>query len=101
MFLFNLFVIKIEISSSWEDSSMLTSYILGVDGNYNSLSDLIVSLGPIPCFYFDTWILYKRGLFIEKLKFLTVVDQEMVAINDQQTTIYMHFLDELSQTSFY
>ena len=31
---------------------MLTSYIIDVEMNYNSSLNIIISLGPIPCFRF-------------------------------------------------
>ena len=49
---------KITIAFSCEDSSMLISSIIDVERNYNSSLNVIMSIGPIPCFHFDTRMLY-------------------------------------------
>ena len=38
---------------------------------------------------------------MQKLKFQTEVDQEMIGINYLQIPIYMHFLVKLQQRTFY
>ena len=49
---------KITIASSCEDSSMLVSSINSVERFSDHSLNLIISLGPIPCFHFDTRMLY-------------------------------------------
>ena len=57
---------KITIASSYEESPMLTSSIIDVERNYNSSLNVIISLGPIPCFHFFTRMLYTRKVIISK-----------------------------------
>ena len=45
---------KTTIAFSCEDSSMLISSIIEVEINYNSSFNVIILIGPIPCFHFDT-----------------------------------------------
>ena len=54
----SFFVMKIKIAFSCEDSSMLTSSIIDVEMNYNSSLNQIIPLVPIPCFHFDTKMVY-------------------------------------------
>ena len=52
------FVMKIIIAFSCKDSSMLVSSIIEVERNYNSSLNVIMSIGPIPCFHSGTRMLY-------------------------------------------
>ena len=85
---------KVTIAFSCKDSSMLVSSIIEVEINSNSPLNVIMSIGTIPCFHFDTRMLYNWKVIIKKLQCPTVVGQEMVAINDLQLPKYMHFLVE-------
>ena len=62
------FLWKIIITFLCQHSSMLTSSIIYVERNYNSSLNVIISLGPIPCFNFVTRMLYIRKLIIKKTK---------------------------------
>ena len=44
---------------------MLTIYIIDVEINSNCALNVIISLGPIPCFHLVTRILYMRKLMIQ------------------------------------
>ena len=57
---------KIKISFSCKDSSILISYIIDVERNYNSSLNVIISIGPIPCLHFDTIMLYISLVIIAK-----------------------------------
>ena len=74
---------------------MLISSIIDVERNSNYSFNVIITIGPVPCFHSDTWMLYIWKLIIAKLQCQPVVGQEMVAINYLQIQIYMHFLVEL------
>ena len=66
-FLFKLFFfMKIIITFLCKHSSMLTSYIIDVERNYESLLNVIISLGPIPCFHFLTRTLYIWKVIMKK-----------------------------------
>ena len=70
---------------------MLVSYTISVEPFYNYSMNVIISLEPIPCLNYVT-IFYKyEWKILQKLQHLTEVDQEMVAINDQQIPIYVPF----------
>ena len=72
---------------------MLGSSIIAVDVFSNSLLNVILSLGTISCLHSFTRIyLYENKLF-QKLQLLTWVDQEIVAINDNEIPIFIHFID--------
>ena len=45
---------------------MLASFIIDFERNYYYSLNLIISLGPIPCFHFVTRMLYILKLFIAK-----------------------------------
>ena len=45
---------------------MLNSSIIDVERNYNYLLNVIISLGPIPCFNFVTIMLHIQKLIIAK-----------------------------------
>ena len=57
---------EITIAFSCKKSSMLTSYIIDVERNYNSSLNIIILLGPIPLFHFVTRMLYTIKVIIEK-----------------------------------
>ena len=79
---------------------MLASSIIEVKMFCNSPLNVIISLRTNPCLKFlQEYYTYEKELF-QKLQFLTLVDQEMVAINDQKIPNYMHFY-ELSQITYY
>ena len=64
----SLFIMKITIPSSCEDSSMLTGSIIYVEIIYNYSLNKIISLGPIPCFLYLTIMLYIWKVIIAKSK---------------------------------
>ena len=68
---------------------MLVSSIIAVEYFYNSSLDLIISLGPIPCFHSVAIFYISEKKLLKKLQHLNVVDQEMLAMNDQKIPIYM------------
>ena len=47
---------------------MLTISIIDVERDYNYSLNIILSLGPIPCFHFVTRMLYIRKVIISKNK---------------------------------
>ena len=55
---------KIKITSSCEDSSILTISIIDVEISSNFSLNLIISLGPTPHFHFVTRMLYTRKVII-------------------------------------
>ena len=57
---------KIKFTFSCEDSSMLTSSIIYAEINPNSSLNVILLLGPIPCFHFVTRFSYIWKLIIAK-----------------------------------
>ena len=59
---------KITIAFSCEHSSILISYIIDVEINCNYSLNLIISLEPIPYFYFFTRMLYIWKVIIAKTK---------------------------------
>ena len=58
LFFVSVLVIKITIDSSYEDSSMLVSDIIVVEGFYKSSLNLIISSVNIPCYHSVTRMLY-------------------------------------------
>ena len=61
-----MFLLKITIASSCEVSSILPSVIIDVESIYNYPLNVIISLGPIPCFCLVTRMLYILKVIIEK-----------------------------------
>ena len=68
---------------------MLVSSITAVEYFSNSLLDIILSLGPIPCLHYVSIFYISEKKLLQKLQHMIVVDQEMLAINDQKISIYM------------
>ena len=60
----SLFVTKITIASSCEDSSILKFSIIDTERNSYSELNVSISLGPIPCFHFVTTMLYTWEVII-------------------------------------
>ena len=59
---------KIKIFSLFEYSSMITNYIIDVEINYNYSLNVIIPLGSIPCFHFNTITVYIWKLVIARNK---------------------------------
>ena len=57
---------EITIAFSCEESSMLITSKIEDEINYNSSLNVIVSIGPIPCFHFDNKMLNTRKVITAK-----------------------------------
>ena len=86
---------NIKIKCTCEHSSMLISSKIEVERSSSFSLNGMMSIGLITCLHFDTIMLYIWKHYLQKLQCQTVVGQELVAINDLQIPIYMHFLVKL------